>query len=88
MTNNENWKDPCGITNYKDEDHRDDRFENGQPPTTTIIEMRAIEEKGRSITEVQNSGESKSEVNGIDIMNGKAPAIKAFNGGYNSERDK
>lgn len=75
MAKKNEWNDPCGLTNYCDEKHRDDRYENGNPPTTTVVEFRSIEDRG---TEITKSGESKTGANGIDIMEGAVTAIKAF----------
>ena len=84
--------DPCGLTNYRDEDHRDPRYESGNPPKTTFMEMRGIEKKGNfTELQVQSFGDSRVEVgNGKDIMDGKGSTIKTFEGGYknNSEIEK
>lgn len=89
MANNEDIKkDPCGLTNYKDENHRNPRYESGRPPKTTFIEMRGNEERGNfTDIQVKKSGDSKvEEGNGQDIMDGKGQTIKAFKGGINDNK--
>ena len=82
MANKEEWRDPCGNTNYKDEDHRDERYENGKPPKYTGMEFTTIEriaEMGTEITETDIRGyaENKSvEADGKAIMDGSCKTIR------------
>lgn len=80
MASKKEWNDPCGKTNYKDEDHRDDRYENGNPPNLTCIMQTMVQERGNTI-EVSNSGATGQTTDGKDLMNGQIASIKTFDSG-------